>query len=160
MWTDARPDARSSAIAAFSTWSHTKTGGSVVSGGLGSPQHPPPTEATAASATATVTFEETVEEAGDDVVGFARAELVETHPDGSRWQTILRTWRADAESDGTWIWVDVDAVSPAGIADVSIAAPRLVRSLLTDGVLTRSGPVELAPFPLYLSGEDGGERLA
>lgn len=152
MWTDARADARSSTLAAFERWAREKSGLPPAEEGAGAPGGDPHTDS--------VTYEFDAEEAGDDEVGFARAELVETHADGSRWQTIVRTWRAHADSPGTWVWVDVDAVSPVGITDVTIAAPRVVRDLLTDGVLPRSGPVELAPFPRYFSGEDGGERLA
>ncbi|GAA4737293.1 hypothetical protein GCM10023328_17370 [Modestobacter marinus] len=160
MWTDARHDAQSGAIASFIAWCREKTGGLMDLSLGGSSQRSTAPRSTDVHSPDDVQYEGTMERAGDDTAGFARAELVEAHPDGARWQTTLRTWRADHGSEQSWVWVDVDAVGPAGITDVTIAAPRLVRDLLIDGVNPRSGPVELAPFPVYFSGESGGERLA
>lgn len=138
-------------LAHFSAWVEHKTSGAVVV-----PVHGGSVTARVPSSTCTV--EVTVEQATEGEPTFpVRAELSETWPDGSRWETTLRTWQ---EGAGAWIWVDVEAVGSDRLHETAAAAPRLVRSLLDACANPRQGPTRLTSAPITVTGQAGGEDLA
>ena len=105
----------------------------------------------------------------DDVL---RARFIESRPDGTRWETTLRSWMGpragrgsqqpindDAVNESSWIWVDVDAVGPIPLDTFAVGAPRLVVSLLDAGSRPRAGVVPLSASPRTITGATAGEAL-
>ncbi|MEC3978174.1 hypothetical protein [Amycolatopsis sp. H20-H5] len=94
-----------------------------------------------------------------------RAWFVEVRDDGSRWTTSVRSWdgpgnAADAGSHGTWVWVDVEAVTRDSLEQVTIAAPKFMGALLVNGSSPRRLDVPVSNSPLFYRGEAGAEELA
>ncbi|WP_075740392.1 MULTISPECIES: hypothetical protein [Actinoalloteichus] len=102
---------------------------------------------------------------GTEISAVFRGMLVETRDDGSRWTTTVRSWAGDCvEKDlggqHGWIWVDVEAVSYESLDDVTVAAPKFVRTLLSEGVNPTDSDVLLSHQPREFVGADGAEELA
>jgi hypothetical protein len=94
-----------------------------------------------------------------------RASFIETHSNGNRWTTTVRSWeQANAESTASdldrWIWVDIDAVTDDSSEDLSADAPRFVRNLLSDGPSPHRFEMPLSATPKRYVGADDGEALA
>jgi hypothetical protein len=99
------------------------------------------------------------------IISAFRASFIETHSNGNRWTTTVRSWeQGDAESTANdrdrWIWVDIDAVTDDSSENLSADAPRFVRTLLSDGPSPHRFEMPLSATPKRYEGTDGGEALA
>ncbi|CAL9476223.1 hypothetical protein SUDANB95_02923 [Actinosynnema sp. ALI-1.44] len=104
-------------------------------------------------------------EPGSPVTAALRLSFVESQPDGNQWITRVRSWSGPCTADdpgqlGSWIWVDVDAVTHDSLDGVVVAAPRFVRALLDSGDHPSRNGVPLSCTALVFEGHDGAEALA
>jgi hypothetical protein len=168
IWNDDRDHLVEEAFAAFSAWVGTKSGGTLEVPSDGRAQGvsvgyevQPDGVRSPLDAPASVRVQRSARRSMDDVL---KASFVEQRHDGSRWTTTIRSWmteqvRADDVDGSGWLWVDVEAVTNQSFDRLAIAAPRLVRDLVRDGVRPRRRCVSLQPEPEFFEGEAGAERL-
>lgn len=172
IWNDDRDELVPAALAAFRDWVLHKSDGDFVTPASGrmigttsvSIRRPDGTWAKAPQpAEVTVHL---ADQGEHGILRAARASLVETRDDGSRWSTTLRTWScAEAEDSDVgegrgWLWVDVEAVTYDSLIDIVIAAPRLVRDLVASGREPRRRCVQLSGDTTRYEGADAAEVLA
>ncbi|RYH26754.1 MAG: hypothetical protein EON54_23800 [Alcaligenaceae bacterium] len=85
-----------------------------------------------------------------------RSSYVITNHRNERWHTTLRSW-TDPSGSG-WVWVDNavvgDLVDPQRL---QIAAPKVVRNLLSDGICPRVGETPISGVPQDFNGFAAGK---
>ncbi|WP_157184822.1 hypothetical protein [Nocardia niigatensis] len=89
-----------------------------------------------------------------------RATLVEAYVGGSHWKTTLRAWQ-DHTAGAGFAWVDLSVVGEdINVRTLAPAAPRLVRTMLSNAEAPRVDTHPIWLGPRTFTGTEGGEELA
>src|SRR3954454_4719462 len=173
MWNDDRDDLVAAALACFQDWVNHKSDGALEMPHTGRVEGTTLVRSRAAGGAwrtvanpAEVTVYRADQPGSDRVRETARASLVETRDDGSRWSTTLRVWSCahpedpDLGEGAGWLWVDVEAVSSESLTGTVIAAPALVRTLVDSGRDPRRRCVPVRGTVTRYEGRPGAEALA
>lgn len=155
IWQDDRPDLAADVQAMFAEWVMKRSDEKISIDGPGSFSAEIGTLGSPSKLD--VSSEVVNDDAGHPVI--VRNSYVLVNPQGVRWHTLVRAWKDDS---GGWCWVDNSVVGEQTLysRSIDVVSPLIARRLISTGVNSRVGDVELSVEAHRFSGPGSAEKLA